>query len=475
MSFASFPFLCAFLPVTLFGFWCASRQGPTAAMLWLLICSVAFYPMEHWPVLALSLAGNMLAGHWVRATEATPRVQGLVLTVGIGLNLVGMGVGRSLASVPPGISFIAFTQIGWLLDQRGLGWSQNTRPLGGGIVRALTHPLLVLLFPHVIAGPIPRMRDLEAQFADPATWRLSGDNLAAGGFILLIGLLKKTLLANPLGIIVTPGFNDPGSLGLLAAWGTALAWSFQLYFDFSGYSDMAIGLARMFGLRLPANFASPYKAQSVIDYWQRWHITLTRFLMSTVYNPLAMAAMRWRRKRGKRVDRAAQRSVGGFCAMLLAPLVATMGLAGIWHGTSLTYLAFGLLHAGFLGVNHAWRVFWPDARSPAWHAVGGRIALTYLCVLAASVIFRAPSLDIAGTLFAGMAGLHTQGPYLHGALHAVWLAGLGAIIWTMPNTQEIVDGTLWRPTLPWAMAAGCAATMGLLSLGGTREFVYFQF
>jgi alginate O-acetyltransferase complex protein AlgI len=492
MSFASFGFLLAFLPVALTGFWAASRSGPAAAMAWLLACSVAFYPAEYWPVLAASMLGNAVLGRWVRATEGTP-AQTAVLAIGIGLNLAGMAAGRTMHSVPPGISFIAFAQIGWLLDQRGAdlaephggrrpaiqdisnpsrGWRAFARHDG---TSSLAHPLLVLFFPHLIAGPILRVRDVEAQFADPRTWRLTGENLASGGTILLIGLLKKTLLANPLGIIVAPGFADPGSLGFLATWGTALAWSFQLYFDFSGYSDMAVGLARMFGVRFPANFDSPYKSQSVIDYWQRWHMTLTQFLMSTVYNPLVMAAMRRRRALGMGVGRAAQRTVGGFGGMLLGPLAATMVLAGIWHGATLPYLAFGLIHAGYLGVNHAWRIFRLEPRSQAWGAVVGRVVLTYLCVLLASVVFRAPSLDVAGTLFAGMIGLHPAGPYLHGALHALWLAGLGAIVWGMPNTQRIVDGAIWRPTLPWAMAAGCAATLGILALGGTHEFVYFQF
>ena len=454
MSFASFGFLFAFLPMALAGFWLIGRLGPTSAIAWLLVCSVAFYPMEHWPVLAVSLAGNALLGRWVRATEGIP-AQAWVLAVGVGLNLMGMAVGRSLESVPPGISFVAFTQIGWLLDQRGIGTSER---FNSELAR-FTYPILVLLFPHFIAGPILRLRDVEAQVSDPATWRPSGENLAVGSFILLIGLLKKNLLANPLGVLVTPGFADPGSLGLLPAWGTALAWSFQLYFDFSGYSDMAIGLARMFGLHFPANFASPYKAQSVIDYWQRWHMTLTNFLVSTVFNPLALATMRWRRSR----------------ALLLAPLVATMVLAGLWHGVSWPYLVFGLLHAGFLGVNHAWRVLRPGPRPQDWRSVLGRVALTYLCVLVASVIFRAPSLEVAGTLFAGMAGLHAGGPHLHGALHALWLLGLGGIVWFAPNTQQIAEGAIWRPTLPWALVAGSAATLGILSLGGTHEFVYFQF
>ena len=476
MSFTSLSFLFVFLPGVLAGFAVVSRWGPAPAMGCLILGSLAFYAASNpcWlPVLLASLLANALLGRWIRGTEAKPRTQTAILAGGIALNLIGMAVGRSLGAVPPGISFIAFTQIGFLLDQRGEG----TDPF-----RPLSYPLLVVFFPHLIAGPILRVRDVSGQFRDPATWRLSGENLAAGSFLFLIGLLKKTLLADPLTTIVAPGFADPASLGLLEAWGTALAWSFHLYFDFSGYSDMAIGLARLFGVRFPVNFASPYKAQSVIDYWQRWHMTLTRFLMSTVYNPLALAVMRWRRARGWPTDRAAQRSLGGFCSMMLAPLVVTMGLAGVWHGAGLTFLVFGLLHAGFLGINHAWRVFRPGVRSGAWQAVIARVTLTYLCVLVGAVIFRAPSMEIAGTLLRGMAGFgagHSDAGDAYRTVHALWLAGLGAIVWGMPNTQQIMDGGTawprWRPNTSWAVAAGCAASLALLSLGGTGAFVYFQF
>ncbi len=449
MSFASYGFLFAFLPLALGGYWLATRLGPATAMAWLLVCSVAFYPMAHWPVLAASLGANALLGRWVRVTEGRPAQQ-WVLAFAVALNLGGMALGRSMAAAPPGISFIAFTQIGWLLDQRGAPESRGGR---------LVYPLLVLFFPHLIAGPILRLRDVEQQFADPAIWRIRGENLMIGGIGLLIGLLKKTLLANPLGAIVTPGFENPDSLGLLPAWGTALAWSFQLYFDFSGYSDMAIGVARMFGVKLPVNFASPYKAQSVVDYWQRWHMTLTQFLVSAVFNPMAMATMRWRRSK----------------VLLLGPLVATMVLAGLWHGATVPYLVFGLMHAAFLAINHIWRTLRPGARGQDRISVVGRVVLTYACVLVASVIFRAPTLDVAGALLAGMIGLHAGGAYMHGALHALWLAGLGGIVWFMPNTQEIVAHGEWRPNWTWAVAAGCAATLGILSLGGTHEFVYFQF
>jgi alginate O-acetyltransferase complex protein AlgI len=444
LSFASFGFLFVFLPIALAGFALAARQGRTAALGWLIACSFAFYPVEHWPALAGSLAVNALFAHWIRRTEGTSR-QSVILAVGVGLNLAAMAVGRSVAAVPPGISFIAFTQIGWLLDQRGA-------PDRGG--SALTYPFLVVFFPHLIAGPILRARDL-----DTRTLGFRLDDLAPGTVLLLIGLLKKTLLANPLSVLVTPGFTDPGSLGLLPAWGAALAWSFQLYFDFSGYSDMAMGLARLFGLRFPPNFASPYKAQSIIDYWQRWHMTLTQFLVSTVFNPLAMATMRIRRAK----------------VLLLGPLFATMVLAGLWHGATLPYLVFGLMHAVFLAINHAWRTLRPGRAAGGRAAAVGCVALTYLCVLVASVVFRAPSMGIAVTLLEGMIGLHTGGPVMHGALHAVWLACLAGIVWFAPNAQQIVEGQFWRPSLPWAFAAGCAACLGILSLGGTHEFVYFQF
>jgi D-alanyl-lipoteichoic acid acyltransferase DltB (MBOAT superfamily) len=256
---------------------------------------------------------------------------------------------------------------------------------------------------------------------------------------------------------------------------------------------MAIGLGRMFNLHYPMNFASPYKARSVIDYWQRWHMTLTRFLMRRLYAPLTVLVLRWRRQAGLAVDRKAQRQAGGFAMMLALPLLTTMAVAGIWHGNGWTYLAFGLLHGVFLSVNHAWRIFRSRKRSDAALTIGWQVLLTHLCVLIGAVMFRAPSVSAALSLLRSMAGLHGLLPVaptdipptnwhaeLHAMLNMAWLSALYSIVWIAPNTQQIIDRVpgariAWQPTLPWAVAFGCAATLGLLSIGGTGEFVYFQF
>jgi alginate O-acetyltransferase complex protein AlgI len=241
--------------------------------------------------------------------------------------------------LPLGISFFSFTQIGFLVDCRQ---GQAREP------SLLNYALFVSFFPHLIAGPILHHREIMPQFADPATWRLRGENIAVGSAIFLIGLLKKTLLADPLAPIASAGYADPAALTLFPAWHAALAYSLQLYFDFSGYSDMAIGLARLFNLRFPLNFNSPYQAQSIIDYWQRWHMTLTRWLMMYLYNPLALHMTRNRVRRGLPVDRNARTSLRGFVSMVALPTMVTIGLAGLWHGSAFTFVVFGLLHGVYL-------------------------------------------------------------------------------------------------------------------------------
>jgi D-alanyl-lipoteichoic acid acyltransferase DltB (MBOAT superfamily) len=362
------------------------------------------------------------------------------------------------------------------------------------------------------------------QFGDPATYRFSSENMAIGLSIFIIGLAKKCLFADPISTVVAQGFTDPGHLPLFAAWNVALCYSLQLYFDFSGYSDMAIGLARMFNIRFPLNFNSPYKATSIIDHWQRWHITLSRYLALYLYNPIALAVTRWRDKRGFEIGRKAQARLPGFSTMVMFPTLVTMGLAGIWHGAGFQFLVFGLLHGTYLTVNHALRIFWPrppHAPPDGFFTHRGKVLFTYLTVLIASVFFRAPSVSSALALLTGMTGLHgldslgvpvallghlgtvgedlvargtavivSPGDFLANVIHIFWIVCLYAIVWTLPNTQQIMyrfapaigrihpapsQRLVWQPSRGWAVAMGVAACVSVLAIGGTSEFLYFKF
>jgi alginate O-acetyltransferase complex protein AlgI len=511
LLFNSYAFVLGFLPLTLAGFFATARLGRRFAACWLIVASLFFYGWWNAgfvPLLIASVTANYAAGLLLHRWEGRSRRQNWVLSLAIAGNLAALVHYKYLAAMlgflrahgvadvaladpmlPLGISFFTFTQIGYLLDCRS-GQARDRSPLN--------YALFVTFFPHLIAGPIVHNREIMPQFADPATWRMSTQNIAVGLAIFLIGLLKKCLLADPTSIAVAPGFAHPETLTLFPAWHAALSYSLQLYFDFSGYSDMAIGLARMFSVRFPLNFNSPYKARSVIEYWQRWHMTLTRYLMFCLYDPIALRMTRRRRSHGLGVNREAQATPFGFAQMVLLPTFVTMTLAGIWHGSGLTFLVFGLLHAVYISANHAWRILRP-ARKTAETPIGiaGQVLLTYLCVLLGSVVFRAPSLTAAFDVVAGMLGFHgisVAMPDARAAMHVAssiaWLALLYTIVWGAPNTQQIMRdyapalgriqaGPLpllrWHPGLRWAAAFGCAATLGLLSIGGTGEFLYFQF
>ena len=495
MLFNSYLFITLFLPVVLGGFAMAASWSPVAAKVWLICASLTLY--ASWdpvfvPFLAASMVGNLIAVRIVERLEPRPDRRDVVLVLAMIANLAGLFWCRYLPAwlpglsaiaqadwhmadpiVPLGLSFFTFTQIGYLLDRRA-----GVAPT----CRALDYVLFVSFFPSLTAGPILSGREVLPQFASLGRLRLSGDSLAIGLGLFLIGCLKKTLLADPLGATVSAGFAEPSALGAFGAWQVALSWTLQLYFDFSGYSDMAIGLARMVGLHYPLNFNSPYKAESVIEYWQRWHMSLTRFFMGAIHAPLTMAIMRRRRAQGLGTGREAQRSYAGFACMVAVPIAVTMTLAGVWHGAAATFLLFGLLHAGFLIVNHAWRLFRPAPRSRAPVVIAARVGLTHACVLIGAVLFRASSADAAGALLGAMAGLNSGMPEpvtLRGLVDGAMLAVLYGIVWAMPNSQTIMTvghaAWGWRPSWPWAVAFGCAATLCLLSMGGTAEFVYFQF
>lgn len=471
MAFNGFAFLLGFLPIVLIGYAIVSRIGTGWAKSWLIAASLAFYASgapAFLPLLVASVSGNFLLLR-IMHRSAWP---GRWAEIGIVLNLMVLAWYKYIGPdpLPPlGLSFFTFTQIGCLLYHAD-GTISPPRPRD--------YALFAAFFPALLAGPIINPRDKLPQFARTEGWRLTADNLAVGSGFFIIGLLKKTLLADPLASLVSTGFADPSQLTLFPAWQAATSYSLMLYFDFSGYTDMAIGLAWMVGLRFPDNFDQPYRATSVIVYWQRWHMSLTRFLMTHVHAPLTLAVMRGRKARGAPINGPAQRTVGGFASMIAMPLAVTMVLVALWHGATWPFLVFGLLHAAFLIVNHVWRL----ARAPELPRVAS-IALTYLCVLMGAVLFRANTVSDAGAMLAGMAGLHgrtvLQFDYPT-AIAVLWLLSLYAIIWFVPSTRQWMQagsaGRLaWTQSPQWAFVMGGAATLGMLAAGGTGEFLYFRF
>src|SRR3954468_21630198 len=377
MVFSSFPFIFGFLPVALLGSFVAARLGPKPAGVWLVLASLAFYAywrLDFLPLLLISIAFNYTIGDLLVRTKARPGLQQAVFLLGVGADLLALFYYKYAAALaaslgfrtvagtplhniilPLGISFFTFTQIGYLVDVKQE--VAKTRD-------PLSYALFVTFFPHLIAGPILHNREMMPQFADKATYRFSSGNIAVGLTIFAIGMAKKVLLADPLSADVAAHFGRSAELDLIGGWYAVIAYSLQLYFDFSGYSDMAIGLARMFNIRFPLNFNSPYKATTVIDYWQRFHMTLTRFITLYIFSPMALYVTRWRDRHGMDNSRRASATPGGFLSLVAGPTLITMSLAGFWHGAGTQYFIFGLLHGIYISVNHAMRIYFPAPKKP---------------------------------------------------------------------------------------------------------------
>ena len=509
MVFSSVAFIFMFLPTTLIVFWILASVGKRPAAIWLVIASLAFYAywrLDFLPLLLISIGFNFAVGHLLTAAAARPRLQNSILLFGIVADLaalfyfkyaVGLAdffgfetiAGRPLWDIvlPLGISFFTFTQIGYLVDvKQGVA---KTRDI-------LSYVLFVTFFPHLIAGPILHNREMMTQFADRSTYRFDAGNLAIGLTIFGIGLTKKVILADPLAADVAANFSHPVTLGLTNAWYAVIGYSLQLYFDFSGYSDMAIGLARMVNVRFPLNFNSPYKATTIIDYWQRFHMTLTRFITMYIFTPIALNVTRWRHRHGMDNSRRGSAKPLGFLSLVAGPTLITMALAGIWHGAGWQYLIFGLLHGLYITVNHASRTYFPAPKQPAQRSAGsrivshvGKVLAVYIAALVAFAFFRAASVGGALDVLAGMIGLHGIGTALPRST-LVQVALLLALVWFAPNTQQIMTNfepalgratanpfsrLIWYPAASWAVLIGGIAALGLLALGGTTEFLYFQF
>lgn len=495
MLFNSYGFVLVFLPIVWAGYRLLTTRddGGRATTVWLTAASLVFY--GYWdvrfvPLILLSITVNYLIGLAIDRAENRRRAW-LELGIAFDLGLLGYfkyanffvatvetvgGADLAWTTVvlPIGISFFTFQQIAYLVDiYRREAFERDPWRFA----------LFVTFFPQLIAGPIVHHREMMPQFTGQRIDRRTAD-LVLGIVIFTIGLAKKVVIADGVAP-VADGVFDAAAMGatpsMIEAWAGALAFGLQIYFDFSAYSDMAIGLGRMFGITLPINFAAPYKATSIIAFWQRWHITLSRFLRDYLYIPLGGGRHgEWRRYRN---------------------VFSTMVLGGIWHGAGWTFLLWGVLHGLFIIANHAWRRWWPGPAVPAWI----RGLSTFTLVTIAWVPFRAADLSSTMILYTAMAGLGpateaTAWPFA--AAGGVWLhlSSLLAVVWLLPHTAEIMAGAVrplptpgypalehlaraerpagrltFRPNAGWATAIALLLAFTLMGLDDDSVFLYFQF
>ena len=478
MLFNSYAFIFMFLPVVLAGYFWLGRRSNLAPVIWLALASLVFYSVSNWQFVALllaSIAFNYLIGYLLIAAKLAPAARFAALTVGVAGDLAVLGIFKYASFfaanlnalfathfvvnilLPVGISFYTFTQIAFLVDA-----------YRGNVARyALPHyALFVTYFPHLIAGPILHHKDMIPQFEREEAKHPQAHLILCGLIIFAIGLFKKTCLADGIQPLVSQAFG-PNTPTFDQAWIGALAYTFQLYFDFSGYSDMAIGMSLMFGIFLPLNFNSPYKAMSIVDFWRRWHMTLSQFLRDYLYIPLG----------GNRHG----------SLLRYTNLMITMLLGGLWHGAAWTFVVWGALHGVYLCVNHAWSNFGPKV-TPRFEKLTNLAAfiLTFLCVVVAWVFFRADSMASALSVLSKMADPSNIAFGRAEMAYAVFIAIYAAIAWFAPNTQEItgydhknrkvgenLQGARLRPLHLCAAAAVLA--FGILGIQQHSEFIYFRF
>ena len=499
----------------------AASSGRRAVVLWLAFMSLVFY--GYWrPIYLLVLLVSILF-NFLMASLISRKIPNSVagtywLIFAILVNLSALCYYKYLIPIltffslhitgnskwegvllPLGISFFTFTQIAYLVDLQEGQFERHD---------LADYTLFATFFPHLIAGPILHHAEILPQFQANRDYRLRLDDLAVGASWFIMGLLKKVILADHFAPGANAAFSHPYSLSASAAWAGSLGYALQLYFDFSGYSDMAMGLARMFSIHFPLNFSSPYKATNVIDFWQRWHITLTRYINLYVYNPIAVRIARWRVERGLRSSRKAMATPTGFISLIAFPTFFTLFIAGVWHGAGLQFIAFGLLHASYLVINHAWRV-WASPKLVTATGTKARASslitmtsrpLTFAAVLLAQVFFRASSVRDACHYTAGLAGTHTSIEVMsdperyHPAASFFGLIAVGlVIVWCFPNTQQILakfkpatemtgsDKNLalihfwWRPSNAWAIVLSLLLFWVVVKMQDPSTFLYFQF
>ena len=500
MLFNSYGFIFLFLPIVLLGFFQLARIHHVYAAAWLALSSLFFYGYWNPAYVGLllgSIVCNYAFGMWIakagsRSADRESRNIGKrqLLTIAIVANLLLLGYykyanfflssANSLTGshltlgdiiLPLGISFFTFTQIAFLVDTyQGKVKEYNF----------VHYVLFVTYFPHLIAGPVLHHKDMMPQFAHASTYRINWDHVASGWLLFTLGLCKKVLWADSLAPFATAIFDGAqhgmvtGTLPTIyEAWSGALAYTLQIYFDFSGYTDMALGIALMFNIRLPINFYSPYKSTSIIEFWRRWHITLSTFLRDYLYIPLGGNRHGQLRRYGN--------------------LLATMLLGGLWHGAGWTFILWGVVHGLYLIINNLWRELVADRFLrwvPNWLGTLTGGTLTFIAVVAAWVVFRAGNTAQALVILKAMFGIASRPITFEAVMHGNLLlltdmSGRELLrllvpgllwVWLLPNSTRIrfIKNSAWLMALQAAVVL-CLLYVAIDQFGNYSPFLYFQF
>ncbi len=486
MLFNSYIFIFVFLPLALIGYFLLNRFGKyQAANAFLAAMSLWFYGYFNYsylPIICLSIVINYALSKYIQADGISNALRKILLTVGLILNIGSIFYFKyydffieNVNSVfhcsftlknlvlPLGISFFTFQQISYVVDS----YRGETKDYG-----FIEYALFVSFFPQLIAGPIVLHNEMLPQIRDTGKKSFNADNVYKGLYFFAIGLAKKVLLADALSAVVTEGYSDISAITSAEAWLVSICYTFQLYFDFSGYSDMAIGLGKMFNIDLPQNFDSPYLSTSILEFWERWHMTLTRFLRNYIYFPLGGS------RKGK---------VRTYLNIMIVFLVS-----GIWHGANWTFILWGLLHGilnclnrifktsweklhtvtrwtvNFILVNALWVIFRSESIGHAlwflksmFSMKGGSIASVITDGFSTSLLFLIVKIPVIGAFFYSITNFH------------VWfyLAVCFIIVLNVKNCSR----KDFRPSFGTSTVIFFCLVLSILNFSGVTEFLYFNF
>lgn len=472
MLFASFEFILYFLPLVVAGYFLLQKYNlDNFKSFWLLVSSAVFYAFWNWEnLIPFIISASINYCIYIIMIQATKNRK-YYLSIGILFNLLFLSLYKysflffksKPAEIPLGISFYTFTQIAFLVD----GFAQKFKKIS-----ISKYFLFVGYFPHLICGPILIFKDFYPQLLKKKQLRIDMDNVVYFLFFFSVGLFKKTFIADPLGLYVSYVFdlNAETTLNFHTALLASLCYSFQLYADFSGYSDMAVGLSRLFGITIPFNFNAPYHAASIIEFWRRWHMSLSNFLKNYVYIPLG----------GNRTNG----------IRYVFNLLIVMIIGGVWHGSSSTFLVWGLYHGILLVLNHQQRRLFPKLQLtveiPRPILEGSKILCTFTFVSLGWIIFRSHDMNHTFRVFRSIFLFENQGVILDFTTKWQYIAVLcGAFIaFILPETNKIYEKFLMQQGenrqiergAPFAGAvSGILMAVGILLLNKPHQFLYSGF